>query len=339
MNSAGYDILLDMLSNLKVEYNDIKSQIIKNNNRISEIDNYIQSYLDEEDSNYKMFSPRDVESVRKNEFELLRIEKDNIQETNLHFLEKLDNIQSDMSQLQSVIDGEMDDDNKVGHFDPHYNVDSYAIIKIQEKERRRIARDLHDSSLQNLAYLIQKLELCGLFIDQDPIRAKMELSVISKNLHGVVDDIRDTIFNLRPMTFDDLGIKSAFERLLDKINQDKRYIIDVDIDEVSCENDLVLSTIYRVVQECLLNIDKHAEADRILFHCKCVNDYYHITIEDNGKGFIESEIDEKKNRHFGLSLLKERAGLLGGTVEIHSQADKGTRVNIVFPIKDILILD
>ena len=306
MNSASYDILLDLLTDFKVDYNEYKALFNQNNFRINEIDSYIQSYLNEEDSSYKMFSPRDVESVRKDEFEKLRAEKDDLLEKNLNYAEKLDIIQSKINQLESVIHIEQDSEKNDNYFDSDFHLNNYGIIKIQEIERRRIARDLHDSSLQNLAYLIQKLELCGMYIDQDPLRAKLELSVISKNLREVINDIRNTIFNLRPMAFDDLGLKSAFERLLDKINVDNNYLIDEKIEDVSCENDLALSTIYRIVQECLTNIVKHAEADRILFHTKCVNDYYHITIEDNGKGFVKSKVDEKKNSHFGLSILERR---------------------------------
>jgi two-component system sensor histidine kinase DegS len=336
MNSASYDIILDLLSNLKIEFKELKSTIDHNNTRISEIENYISSCLNEEDLSYKVFSPRNVETVHKNEFESLRSEADSLQELNFNMYERLDILQSQINQLQTVLNFEKDSEKRIGNIDPHFKLNSFGIIKIQEKERRRIARDLHDSSLQNLAFTIQKLDLASLYIDQDPLRAKLELSVISKGIRDIIEDIRSTIFNLRPMTFDDLGLGSAFQRLLDNINEEKKYIIDVSIEDVSCENDLVLSTIYQVVQDCVMNIVKHSEADRILFHSKCLNDYYHITIEDNGKGFSESDINAKGNKHFGLSILKERAGLLGGTIDIQSQINKGTRINIDFPIKGIL---
>lgn len=84
-----------------------------------------------------------------------------------------------------------------------------------ETERKRIVSELHDTSLQNIAHFVHMIELASLYIDKDPARAKMELNSVSKGLHNVIEDIRSTIFNLRPMTFDDLGLKASFERLLD----------------------------------------------------------------------------------------------------------------------------
>lgn len=111
------------------------------------------------------------------------------------------------------------------------------MMEMLETERKRIVSELHDTSLQNIAHLVHMIELASLYIDKDPARAKMELNSVSKGLHNVIEDIRSTIFNLRPMTFDDLGLKASFERLLDFLNADKDYIMDVEIDDVSCETD------------------------------------------------------------------------------------------------------
>ena len=146
------------------------------------------------------------------------------------------------------------------------------IIDIQEKDRRRIARELHDTSLQNLAFLVHKIELCNLLIESDPNKAKLELAITNQMLRKVIDEIRNTVFDLRPMTFDDLGFKASINRLIDKINENKKYRIESNIDDVSCETNLVLVTIYRIIQECLINIDKHAEASCIKVECKNDND-------------------------------------------------------------------
>lgn len=92
------------------------------------------------------------------------------------------------------------------------------MIEMLETERKRIVSELHDTSLQNIAHFVHMIELASLYIDKDPARAKMELNFVSKGLHNVIEDIRSTIFNLRPMTFDDLGLKASFERLLDFLN-------------------------------------------------------------------------------------------------------------------------
>ena len=206
------------------------------------------------------------------------------------------------------------------------------MIEMLETERKRIVSELHDTSLQDIAHFVHMIELASLYIDKDPARAKMELNSVSKGLHNVIEDIRSTIFNLRPMTFDDLGLKASFERLLDFLNADRDYTMDVEIDDVSCEtDDYFCITLYRVVQECLLNIKKHSQATRVLFHCKKTEQKYEILIQDNGKGFTMEKAEDKANKHFGLALIHEGVGLLDGTIHISSVVGKGTTIEIEIP--------
>lgn len=207
------------------------------------------------------------------------------------------------------------------------------MIEMLETERKRIVSELHDTSLQNIARFVHMIELASLYIDKDPARAKMELNSVSKGLHNVIEDIRSTIFNLRPMTFDDLGLKASFERLLDFLNADRDYIMDVEIDAVSCEtDDYFYITLYRVVQECLLNIKKHSQATRVLFHCKKTEQKYEILIQDNGKGFTMEEVEDKANSHFGLALIHEGVNLLNGTIHVSSAIGRGTMIDIKIPL-------
>lgn len=202
------------------------------------------------------------------------------------------------------------------------------MMEMLETERKRIVSELHDTSLQNIAHLVHMIELASLYIDKDPARAKMELNSVSKGLHNVIEDIRSTIFNLRPMTFDDLGLKASFERLLDFLNADK-----VEIDDVSCEtDDYFCITLYRVVQECLLNIKKHSQATGVLFHCKKTEQKYEILIQDNGKGFTMEEAEDKANSHFGLALIHEGVNLLNGTIHVSSAIGRGTTIDIKIPL-------
>ncbi len=208
-----------------------------------------------------------------------------------------------------------------------------SVLNIQEEDRQRIARDLHDVSLQNLAHLVHKIELCGMYIDSDPIKAKLELAVVGKNLREVIDEIRNIIFDLRPMSFDDLGLKFAFEQMIEKFNDNRVYEIKCDIDNISCDNEIILVGIYRVVQECFNNIKKHSKADMISFSCKSNDDFCIIDIEDNGDGFTKEEVEYKKdNKHFGICVMKERICLLGGTIHIDSIKEKGTHIHIEVPL-------
>lgn len=318
MNSTNYKILCDLLDELLKEQEEIDALINSNIIKIKEADYYAKFLLEKEESDYKVFSPRNAEDVHKAEISHSRDEKAFYEEENEKLYNKKKILSHKIEQLEEVLSEQV--------------TQGYRTLNIQEADRQRIARDLHDTSLQNLAHLVHKIELSSMYIDKDPLHAKLELSVVSKNLKEVIEEIRNTIFDLRPMTFDDLGMKATLERLIAVVNESKSYEMDVDIEDVSCENNLVLVTIYRVIQESITNIVKHAEATKIYFHCNLVDDNYHVVIRDNGIGFTGEEVKSKEGKHFGLSLMKERIALIGGKITIQSD-DKGTEIIMSVPLK------
>jgi len=120
--------------------------------------------------------------------------------------------------------------------------------------------------------------------------------------------------------------------MLEKFNENKSYKIKKEIEEVLCDDDIILVGIFRVVQECLNNIKKHSNADSIIFSCKREKDFCIIDIEDNGDGFTKEEVEYKKDKHFGISVMEERISLLGGTINISSIKEKGTQIHIEVPL-------
>lgn len=209
------------------------------------------------------------------------------------------------------------------------------ILDIQEKERHRIARDLHDTTLQNLSHLVHNIELSSLYIDKDPIRARLELEVVNKKLKSVIQEMRNIIFDLRPMTFDDFGIKESFERLVDKLKETSKISIDYNIDNINCNNSLILMIIFRIVEECLNNAIKHSGGSKIFFEIKKDdNDNCIIVVSDNGVSFDSKNISSSKDGHFGLCILEERVKLLSGTMQIDSKPEHGTTIKILVPLLD-----
>ena len=315
MNLDDYNVLTGIVNELRLELSELENEIQYNLRCIKEADIYVNTIRNSDSEEYKIFSPRNSESVHKNEIEKTYQEKNEYIEKNEYYNSKKEILYKRIEQLENILNSRERD---------------LAVLNIQEEDRQRIARDLHDTSLQNLAHLVHRIELSSLYIDKDTVKAKLELSVVSKILKETIDEIRNTIFDLRPMTFDDFGLKTALERLLLEINENKRYSIDSDIDDVSCENNLVLVSIYRIVQESLNNIVKHAEAKNIKFICKSDNDNCIIDIADDGKGFCVST--DKEEKHFGLSLMKERTWLLNGKISISSAEGEGTKIHIEIPL-------
>ena len=315
MIQDNYKILNEMLTSYKQELSDVNARIHANLLSIKEEEACVKALEDTDD--FKVFYPR-----RENTL----LQKDEIKKANIRKVDcEKQNIK--LNETKAVLEGRIKQLEKILSYESH----NITTINFQEDDRQRIARDLHDSSLQNLVHLIHELELCHLYIDQDPIKAKLELSLVSKGLKEVVNEIRNTIFDLRPMSFDDLGLKAGLERLLERINENKKYEIISEIDDVSCENNFILVYIYRTVQEGLINIVKHAEARKIIFRCKMIDDVCVIDMEDDGKGFCEELEEEKGDKHFGLSLMRERVELLNGIIHISSSEGSGTKIHIEIP--------
>lgn len=218
-------------------------------------------------------------------------------------------------------------------------INQLLVLDVQEKERSRIARELHDSSLQNLTHLIHVLELSSMYMDEDPIRAKLELESCTQNLRQIINDIRDTIFDLRPMTFDDLGFKQCVINEIDSLKLHcKNCEIIYDIDDIVFPEDkdskeicsLFLVTLYRIIQEAIMNSIKHSSATTITLSIKENEEELFVEIKDNGKGFCQKEILQTSDKHFGISIMNERISLLDGEMDVITNSN-GTVVKIKVP--------
>lgn len=325
MDIEKFGVIEDLYDDMKREQEKQSLHLEEKKDKIAEIDVYLERLLSKEQSDLQVFLPRKVEDVyhdviqqNKQKREKLVLECDEIEKflyagkMRMERLEKIIADQSDMLHMKQL-----------------------SVLDVQEKERQRIARDLHDSSLQNLTHLVHKVELSSLYIDQDPVKAKLELATLEKGLRKVIDDIRNRIYDLRPMTFDDLGLKETLLKLFAGLNQDGKFDIEADIDNIEkinsdSETQLSLINIYRIIQECVQNSISHSKGDKIYIHLKDNRNNYEILIQDNGTGFDLQEA-MKKNRHFGLSVVEERVFLLNGKIQIDTE--NGTSIHIEIPKK------
>lgn len=316
MVPESFNILNEILIDLKHELSDLNAQIYFNRLHIRDAEERLKVFKNEESDDFKLFSPRSVSERFKEEIESAVSCKNEYEKKNDGLYEKREKLEKKIERLEEIIKQENND---------------ATFLNAQEEDRHRIARDLHDTSLQNLTHLIHKIELCRMYIDEDPSRAKSELAMISDGLKEVMSEIRDTVFDLRPMSFDNLGLKAAFERLFEKINERNNFEIVLDIDDVSCENNIILLCLYRVVQEGLSNIVKHSGAEKITFSCKVLNSVCSINLADDGQGF-DVEETLKEGEHYGLYLMRERVAHLDGKMNISSVRGEGTKIQVEIPI-------
>ncbi|MBD5526839.1 MAG: sensor histidine kinase [Lachnospiraceae bacterium] len=213
------------------------------------------------------------------------------------------------------------------------SLNDLSILKIQEEERQRIAMELHDTSLQTLAHVIHQVDLAGIYMDKDIVKSKLELAEVKQNIKTVIEEIRNTIFDLRPMSFDDLGIEETIQRYIQYANKDHAFQIHTYIDNIDTTYYIIMANIYRIIQECISNAIKHSGGDEIYFKCYSKNKTCYIEIEDNGKGFVDGEYGQDGQKHFGLSVVKERVMILDGEIHISSEINKGTKIFIEIPLK------
>lgn len=212
---------------------------------------------------------------------------------------------------------------------------SRQIFQMIEGERMRIARDMHDGPAQSLANLVLQAEILERLMKKDPSLVEQELLDFKDGVRGVLDDTRRLIFDLRPMTLDDLGLVPTLRKFLADFGERQHITTHLRVlgEEVRLSGTYE-PTIFRIVQEALNNIWKHAHADDvevvISFAAKAVI----ATVKDNGCGFDVAATEARADivRSLGLTSMRERTDLEHGTLQIRSQMGVGTEVKVTFAL-------
>lgn len=208
------------------------------------------------------------------------------------------------------------------------------IIRVQEEERQRVARDIHDGPAQTLANVTIKAEVCEKLIDIDKEKAKVELQVLRNILRDGIKDIRKIIYNLRPMAIDDLGFIPTVQRYIEGFQSETNIIVDfIILSQSPLEDSIKNLSIFRVIQEALNNIRKHSKAKTVKIKLEMSKKGINLNIIDDGIGFNIDEVDLnfRDDGGFGLVNMKERVELLNGSIQIRSELNRGTKINVNIP--------
>lgn len=326
---------LETLSDARVILN---VEISKINTDIVNIDEMIKQVSKEVDNAFEIFSPRQKKNdFAKQEIDKLLSNKQELKDSLSQLTEQANELDNDINNIKEVL-GEPTEDEvnlPLNEEDTSYE-DRMCGIKIleqQENERSRIARDLHDSVVQILTNVIHKCEMCSKIIDVDAIRAKLELEIMSKNLRDSINEIRNIIYDLRPMSFDDLGLNTTLESLVNDIksrtNMEVGLIIEGERSELSS---IVKLTIFRIVQECTNNSLKHSKGKKLDVLLKYQENNIYVKVSDDGVGMSCDNVDNSKLTGFGLDMMKERVELLNGTINICTGEENGTTIEVNIPV-------
>ncbi len=205
-----------------------------------------------------------------------------------------------------------------------------GVIAAQEEERKRIARELHDSTSQSLTSLLVGLRNLEESSDLDTLHTRIE--DIRKVVNNTLDEVHTLAWQLRPSVLDDLGLIAALRRYIE--DYERRYAIQVDFVTRNLDERLPLALetgLYRVVQEGLTNIARHAKAHNASVLIEQRSKGIRVIIEDNGVGF-DPETKGYSRKSLGLQGIRERAQLFGGKLTIESQPGQGTSLFIELPL-------
>ncbi|MBI4805618.1 MAG: sensor histidine kinase [Desulfovibrio sp.] len=212
---------------------------------------------------------------------------------------------------------------------------SRELIKAQESERQRIARELHDKAAQDLSLL--KIELEALNSSHGPLppEARTHVSRLLSQTSGIINEIRDISYALLPPDLEQLGLASAAFRLCEEFTSRHGVVIEFSADGMHslCLGFETQINLYRIIQEALTNIRKHSGAKRARVLLVASHPFIILRIEDDGVGFDPGTefSGQSGGRHMGLLSMRERARLIGGRFVIRSAHGKGTRIVLEVP--------
>jgi signal transduction histidine kinase len=209
-----------------------------------------------------------------------------------------------------------------------------ALIQAQEDERGRLAKELHDGAGQMLTSLL--IQMKALERDLDHAETKSRIQALCQNVSNVIEYIRRLSYQNRPIVLYELGLEKAIENLVEDsihaagINSE----VTLDLNGIKLPKEIEF-TIYRIVQECLTNIIRHARAQNISLRFWNDTKYLNLEILDDGMGFDTEKVLKSKSRtNVGLNSIQERLSVLGGDLTITSELGEGTHVFVKLPLLD-----
>lgn len=214
-----------------------------------------------------------------------------------------------------------------------------AVTAAQEEERKRLARELHDETVQSLIALGHRVEMAQKALSKDPERAQQRLAELREMTTEIQAEVRRFSQALRPLYLEDLGFVPALEMLAQEMGRGNDLAVSLQVEgEVRrLAPDLEL-TAYRIAQEGLSNVVRHASAKTAWLMVVFATDGLTLRVRDDGRGFEPpvNPADLARTGHFGLMGIRERALLFGGRLEIRSRPGAGTTLEVCLPLKEIL---
>lgn len=221
----------------------------------------------------------------------------------------------------------------------HYDLHFVERQELLEQERGRIAREIHDSVMQDVGHVLQKLEYTQRILEAQPQAALNEVEQARTILNRSLRDLRYGISSLLPVPLEGQTFDEALKSLFHEYSQNSPHIkLIYDLDKIAIWPQVLQTPIYRFIQEALNNIRKHASASEVRIRMRQVAGLGVVQVSDNGQGFVPEQAytipanHEAATLHMGLLAMEERIRQAGGVLEIHSKPSEGTTLKARFPL-------
>jgi two-component system sensor histidine kinase DegS len=206
------------------------------------------------------------------------------------------------------------------------------LVNVQEAERQRLSRQMHDGPAQALSNFILQTEIALRLFDVDATQARNELGNLKAAAMSTFQKVRNFIFELRPMMLDDLGMAPTIVRYAAMFKEQAGVEVSVTITGSERRMEPYVEVmVFRALQELLSNAVHQNQANLVKVHLDMAENIVKLSLDDNGKGFDTDALGKEVN--LGLKLIKERTELLGGAFEINSSPGKGARVSLSIPVQ------
>ena len=213
-----------------------------------------------------------------------------------------------------------------------------SLVTAQEDERQSLARELHDQAGQGLTSLLIRLKALENKC-KDP-SLKDGLHHMQSLVSDTIDQIRDLSYSLRPPALEEFGLGTAIKALVEEISEQTGLRIKFKNRTEEKISPKIETVLYRIVQEGLTNVIRHAEATHVVIELEPRENLLYLKIEDDGKGFDPSDAAPSNGkRHLGLISMNERTELIGGVLEMYSTVGGGTKIEVKVPIVETEIFN
>ena len=272
--------------------------------------------------------------TKQNEEKNLRRRRESLERSLKNYLKNIEDADNTVNQINIAL-GYLEGDMAEVEEDSQMLI-GIKILESQERERRRIAREVHDGPAQYIANTMMRIDFCKMLVQKDLDQGLKELDDLKSNVRKALKEVRGILFDLRPLSLEERGLNEAIKDMANEISIESNIPVNITLHTMQYEIEHIIEiAVYRIIQEILNNIKKHSKASEAEIKIECGREYINFIVKDNGIGFNLKETmikGKEKGTSYGLIGIFDRVTQLQGNIDIKSEINEGTTYKIKLPI-------